>query len=411
MTGTFACPECGVEVTLRGATPGREVQCARCSTWVEVPYLPRAGVWTRPRFRRRRPSWALPLAWAAVGLLAAIVAVVAAGRFAASRSRAARESTLAEILAAADAAEVAGRADRALSEVEAALALLRSGGEAARDRDRVVELARRRDALSVREAEARIAGSAAMEPAAAVGDLLSLQARARQDRALDPLVSTVLRALEAARRRQVGADLAAARRARDEGRHPDALALGDRALTVADRLDPDAGRSAVAEAEEVLGPIVGRVGVIVAQLPGQFTLGTAESYDATPGAAVADALRRRGYAPRPARGPSRPLWDRLAPYRLTFQMAETQGGLYLQSQNRVSEVTAALALKRGREGVWSSRVTGRTQVPLPDLPAYLGTRLATAPRREPVIERRLYQSARAAAVDAVNLQLLGLPAP
>src|SRR4051794_38328163 len=101
MTGSFACPECGDEVEVHGATPGREVQCARCATWVEVPYLPRRGVWTRPRFRRRRPPWMIRAAWAAVAVLAVIVAVVAGTTVAASRGRAARDATVDGLVAAA----------------------------------------------------------------------------------------------------------------------------------------------------------------------------------------------------------------------------------------------------------------------------------------------------------------------
>ena len=127
MSETFACPECGGEVELLGAAPGREVQCAHCASWLEVPYLPRGGVWTRARFRRSHAAWVIPAAWAGVAVLALLVAVVAWSKVSTSRSHAARDATLESLLASADAAEKARRPDRALSEIEAALALLRHG--------------------------------------------------------------------------------------------------------------------------------------------------------------------------------------------------------------------------------------------------------------------------------------------
>ena len=407
MAGTFACPECGAEVTLQGASSAREVRCAECSTWVEVPYLPREGVWTRAKFRKARPSWMIAAGWAGVALLAVVVAIVGAGKYVDSRVRGARDASVAEILKAADDAETAGHPGRALSEVEAALKLLRDGGDARR----VTALRDRRDALSVREAEARVAGSRTVGPSEAVGDLLSLQARARTDRALDPIAASIRLAIDAARARGMADDLAAARSAADAGRTADALARVDRALVAADKLDAGAIRSATAEAESIAGPILGRVGVIVEQGPGTFTLGSVASYDAALGPRIADVLRRRGYAPRPVSGPARPLWDRHAPYRLRFAVTEVQEGLYLQSKSRLSEVSAALTMVKGRETTWGDRSSTRTQVPLPDLPAYLAGRLAVSDRREPETERRLYEDARVRLVDVVVTRLGAIPAP
>ena len=409
MTGTFACPECGDEVTLQGATPGREVQCAQCGTWVEVPYLPRDGVWTRPRFRKSRPAWVIPLAWAGVGLLAVVVAVMAGGKYVASRGVAAREASLAEFLRAADAAERSGLPGHAISEVEAALALI--GPAEPTGSRRLAALRRRRDALSVREAEARMAASSGLDPLAAVGALLSIQARARGDRALDPLAATIRLALDEARRRQVAADLASARRSGDSGRPFEVLAMADRALTVADKLgtaDLDAARS---EAEGLVAPIVGRIGVIVEARPGQFTLGSISAYDVAIGARLVDALRRQGYVPKPGKGPTRAFWDRHALYRLSYQVVETQDARYLQSPNRLSEITASLMLTKGRETPWQDRMTGRTQVPLPALPAYLAGRIAIAERRDPETERRLYDSARSQLLEQVDLKTRGIPTP
>ena len=57
MDGSFACPECGSDVEVRGLAPGRQVRCGFCHRLLEVPYLPRAAgpSWKRRRFAR--PKW------------------------------------------------------------------------------------------------------------------------------------------------------------------------------------------------------------------------------------------------------------------------------------------------------------------------------------------------------------------
>jgi hypothetical protein len=349
----------------------------------------------------------IPLAWSSVALLATVVAILVGSRVVSSRGRAARDVTLAEILGSAELAEKSGRTSRALSEVEAALALLRASES--EESDRISELTRRRDRLSVREAEERLAASTGLEPVAAVGDLLTLQARARQDRALGSMTSTISAAIEAARRRQAAADLDAARRALAEGRPFDALSLGERSLVVADKLGTEASKAAVADADALMAPILGRIGVIVVQSPGQYTLGSAEAYETSLGPIIGEGLRRQGFAPRPPRGPARLLWDRHAAYRFNFQIAEVQDALYLQSKSRVSAITASLTLSSDGATKWSARVTGKTQVPLPDLPAYVGSRLAVSDHREPEAERRLYENARTSMLDLVGFNLKGIP--
>ena len=407
MTGSFACPECGEEVALKGATPGREVQCSRCATWVEVPYLPRDGVWTRPKFRKARPAWVVPLAWACVGLLALVVAIVGGSKYVESKSRTSREATLDEILRTVDQAEKGGRADRALSEIEAALAFVRQGDPI--ESTRLAELQHRRDLLSFREAEIRIAASSRLEPIAAVGDLLTLQARAGTDRALDSLTSTILESLDAARRRLITTSFVNTQRARDENRPFDALRLGEQALAVAEKLDASAQRSAFTEAELILTPIVAKIGVILVQSPGRFTLGSTQTYETALGPILADKLRKQGYAPRPTRGPARVLWDGHAPYRVEFQIVETQGSLYLESKSRVSDITASISLARGQDILWETRLIGRTLVPLPDLAAYVGSRLAVSDRRNPEAERLLYENARGSLIEQAAARLSGLP--
>ncbi len=408
MTETFACPECGDEVTLQGATPGREVQCTRCATWVEVPYFPRAGVWTRARFRESRYKWLVPLAWSGVGLLALLITILAVSKYVSSQNRAARESALNEFVRAADTAEKSGQNGTALVEIESALAYLKKCD--APDRDQVAELKARRDRLSLREAEARLEAAAKLEPAAAVGDLLLLQQRARTDRALVGIAPAISDALDSARRKQVNGEIAGARKAAEEKRPLDAIALFESALTIADKLDPQTFRATMAEAESILGPILGLRGVIITQQSGQFTFGSSESYSNQALPYLIDGLRQQGYMPRPSKGPAAVLWDRFAGQRLEYQPSEAFGVLYLQSQNRISNVNVRINFKRGGATVWHTNLSLRTQVPLPDRSAFVGSRLAVADRRSSEAEKILYDDAFASFLAQITPALKGVPA-
>src|SRR3954470_18197601 len=87
MGGTFACPECGNPVELKGLAPGREVRCGWCRTRVEVPFLPRAAGRRRSSSgRRRAPRWAR-WAWPVVGLAAILLVAAGTGRMFLRRTR------------------------------------------------------------------------------------------------------------------------------------------------------------------------------------------------------------------------------------------------------------------------------------------------------------------------------------
>ena len=246
---------------------------------------------------------------------------------------------------------------------------------------------------------------------AAVGDLLSLQARARTDRALDGQTTLILKAIAVARGRQVEADLASARKSAGEGRPFEALTIGERALLVADKLEGPAGRAAIARAETILGPIVARFGAVIVQRPGLYSLGSADAYDKAVGPTLDDTIRRQGYAPRPTQGPSRFVWDRHAPYRLEYQVTETRGGFYLASKNHTSEITMSLTLTKADRTLWQTRVLGRTQIPLPNLAAYVGSRMAVSAHQSSESERLLYENARSVTLEQVGPRVRSLPGP
>ena len=178
MAGVFACPECGQELGVEGVSPGREVQCEACSTWVEVPFLPRNLAMRRTR-RPGRSPWASTGLRAAVGFVVVALLGLVASRVIGGRVRSDRERVLAELVASAERAESSSQYDVALREVEAALAHARTFER--EGSGRLGELAGRRDRTSLLEAKARLAAVDALDPDHAVGESLTLAKRAGCD--------------------------------------------------------------------------------------------------------------------------------------------------------------------------------------------------------------------------------------
>src|SRR4051794_22333962 len=79
MDGSYACPECGSSVEVRGLAPGRQVRCGFCQRLLEIPYLPRVPVAPWKRRRYGRPKW-VPWAWSALAVVAAVVLIAISGR-------------------------------------------------------------------------------------------------------------------------------------------------------------------------------------------------------------------------------------------------------------------------------------------------------------------------------------------
>ena len=180
MSGVFACPECGQELDVEGYSPGREVQCEECLTWVEVPFLRRNSGWKDGRRSTRRSPWLESktlrgaIVFAAVALLG-----LAATQMIGGRVRSDKEQVLAELLRSTDEAEASKRFDVALREIEGALAQARSIDP--KGSERLVELKCRRDRLSLQEAEARLDEVETLDPDHAVGESLTIAERARHD--------------------------------------------------------------------------------------------------------------------------------------------------------------------------------------------------------------------------------------
>ena len=150
MDGSFACPECGSEVEVRGLSPGRQVRCGFCHRLLEVPYLPRAAGAPGNGGGSQRPKW---VAWAWVALSVLLVVVLAGGavQFLRRQYDSIQDRSIKELLDSSRRHEADGRLGEALVDLDAGLDLAeKAGGQV--DEAAESEQARRPD-LARRDAE------------------------------------------------------------------------------------------------------------------------------------------------------------------------------------------------------------------------------------------------------------------
>jgi hypothetical protein len=407
MAGVFACPECGQELAVEGFSPGREILCDGCSTWVEVPYLPRAGGSRPARRGSPRSAWDSPLLKGAI--LFAVVAMggLFATKLIGGRVRSSQEKVLTELVASAQEAETAHHYDVASREIESALAQARLMG--LEHSPRLEELEEHRDRIAIREVEFRLANLDSLDIDQAVGEALTLSEKAGKNPALDSLVTSIEAKLAALRLLQANRDLATARQALDQGREADAFTAAARLHDRAGDLSrTDASRFA-GEARTILETAVGRKGVALPAVVGRFVAGSADTYTKILDRPRAEILRVRGFLPQPRTSPWASLWEEKAPFHATVEVIETQEQFYLQSKNRTTQVDGTFELYRGDRLVWKNRIIARTREPLPDLPAILGGHLGTADKRNPETERRLHDDAMKQFVDLANRNFRAIP--
>src|SRR4051794_17461453 len=247
MGGSFACPECGNALKLKGLTPGRQIRCGWCRTWVEVPFLPRAIPRGRFAFTRKRtPRWAV-WAWVGLGTTTALLLLAGASRYLHTQSRQVHELALSRLSDEATLEERAGRDGAALAAIEAAL--IEAAKIEPRDDARLEQLRSWRARIARREIETRLAQIADLPPEPAVGACLTLLARARKDPSLGSLEEAVEEQLERARERWVAADLVAARQALDAGDPVRVLERCERLSQTSSTLTSEARHRARAEAD------------------------------------------------------------------------------------------------------------------------------------------------------------------
>ena len=414
MDGVFACPDCGSEIRLKGLSPGRRVHCEWCEALVEVPYIPRAEQITRKRSgraSRRRKRWP---AWANVGvtILTAAIALALLGRVFRGRWVSAQCEALSRLVESSRQAEEAGRLDKALAEIEAAVALGRNLTPPPPDFEKLMS---HRANVSRREAEARLEQLAAFQPRddsdprLSLGQALTLRARAEKDAALAGMQDPIERTLEQLRLRWTAADCAAVKTALGACHPEQAMSRCVRMHATAAGLADPARKPIQAEARDLAERIIAQHGVIVEPATGTFTLGTSKSYSAMLSPLLVSALIKRRYLPRTAATPWDDLWPSRAPFRVTLVITENQDDTYLTTTNRVTRLDSKLSLMSGRRTIWSEAPNARTEVPLPGLPAMQASRLASSDHRSADFEELLYKNARDNLMGRLGINLQTLP--
>ena len=426
MAGGFACPECGQAISPRGLTPGREVICPGCATLVEVPYLPRATEPPRradnpsgPPLRRggrsrgwrsrmspgarRRLGWGLAVG--AVGLVA-LTTWWAVGSIGA-RARSERERVLNELIAASDDATAAGNPGAAFREIEAAVVAARKLDPAGSTRlDSLID---RRNRAARDEVAARLDALGRLGPDARAGEAQILSARARRDPALAALADRIDAATEAALTTQAEADRDHARQSLAAGKGVEAFEMAVRAHGRADRLASRTDATRIGgEARAIIVEAIELCGATVADPPAA----SAERKDSAASFARSlwtEALTGRGYLLAPAGSPWGKVWADHAPYQVSARVTEAHEGLYLQSQNRPTQIDGWFSVTVRGQPSWQTRIYAQTRAPIPDLAAFVASRLATADHRDAEIERRLADDARTAFQLQASRNFRGIP--
>ncbi len=126
MDGSFACPECGYKVEVRGLAPGRQVRCGFCHRLLEVPYLPRAADASWKRQRYARPKW-VPWAWIALAAVSALILLTGAVQFLKRQYDSIQDRSISQLFDSARRHEADGRLGEALIDLDTALELAQGG--------------------------------------------------------------------------------------------------------------------------------------------------------------------------------------------------------------------------------------------------------------------------------------------
>jgi hypothetical protein len=401
MIAAFACPECGSEVGADSSQAGRRVRCAGCGTIVEIPFLARSSS------ARHRPQGSSPaLKIAGAGLAVAILMVIAAVLVAKARGRANRERDMAEAVHRSKQAEMDGRFDEALLAVESALKIAKTLDPSTRK-----PLKERRNLLAIRQTEASLASIPDLpDPVQA---LRAIQASIDRDPARESLRDRVMEALAAALLARARSDLVQANSAMASA-HPEmAMELCERVAKTAEEVGRDRADDLRSLAQGIARKVLSRYGVVFVPVSGEFLQGpsSARLHATTLQAIIAPALKRKGFLPRPEKSAFLKDWDEVSPYRIEIEIIERQDGSFFQSALHTTRLTSHVALLKGPKYVWQSRPQGLTRVPPPDMSAFEMSHISISKERDPALEKRLYNDARAVLSDNVATSLRSLPSP
>jgi hypothetical protein len=406
MDGSFACPECGSDVQMRGLAPGRQVRCEFCHRLLEVPYLPRAADASWKRRRYARPKW---VAWAWVGLFVLLVVVLGAGamKFLRRQYDSIQDRSINRLLESSRSLESEGRLGEALIDLDAALKLALGAGPAwtkrlEHDQARRPDLARR-DALGILTALNRNQSGPFR-----LGEWLTLIERANRDPDLATLVTNIDESFLASVTAQVSRELDQARQQRGSGNLIASMNACDRAGALLGHLAKNTQPAFRHEAEAIVTELLKTAGITVDVPQGRFVYGS-NTYVSEMLPILDQALEAKGYLPRRESSLWRELW-RHSFYRMRLAIQEIQEGKYPSSQNRLTLILAEVTLTSGDKQIWQRTARARSTTPLPHLPANVARQIAVSPERSDEFERLLHKNARDQIVQKFRTALADLPA-
>ena len=406
MNGSFACPECGGIVELRGKAPGRQVRCVFCQQLLEIPYLPRVPGSSGKRRRSAWPRWVV-WAWSAVGLGLAVILVWGSLRVWRNHYQSVQKSSIRRLIASSEAHERAGHLNEALIELDTVLELAQNAGEPYRTTWE--EQRKRRPDLARRDVEESLASLVRHDTSSlAIGEWLNLIARSEHDPDLEPLEPRIAHQFQSMVGKHVDAELASARRSFDSGKVIVSLQTCDRIAKLFRHLDAEGQQTRRRATEDLVTHLLESHGVVVEPTHGEFVFGSESSYTSKLEPVLVNGLEAKGYLPYRAGSPWAGLWKK-ARYRLQFHVSEQQEGSYLSSQSRLTLIRVHMTLTAHGAQKWQTFPGARSRVPIPNLPAYLSGRLAVQSDRSEEVERLLYKDALGQVDEKVGLALTNLP--
>jgi hypothetical protein len=406
MDGAFACPECGSSVEVGGLAPGRHVRCGFCDRLLEVPFLPRAvdASWKRRRFARHK--W-LGWAWVALAVAFALVVAIGAFQWITRQYQSAQQRSINRLLDSARDHESVGRLDQALLDLDTALEIAQKAGP--RYTTQLGEWRKKRAEVAVRDAQNAL-DLLGRTPADSfvLGNWLNLVARAEHDPDLSSLRTTIDQTLQGRLDRQTDFELAATRTAFDAGRAVAAMTHCDKLAGLFDHITVARQAAIRKSAEELVIQIVSLHGVKIDPPRGTFLAGP-QSYTTDLVPVLVKGLEAKEFVPYKESSPWRHQWTH-ALYRLKIDVTETRAGTYLSSGNRLSRIEVRLTLAAADKSLplFQTMPSARSRVPLPKLPVYLSSRVASADQSAE-IEKLLYDDARGQIDERLAYQLQNMP--
>lgn len=394
MDGSFACPECGSTIEVRGLTPGRQTRCEFCNRLVEIPFIPRIAdpSWHRFRFRRSRR---FVLGWTAVAVTVAALVVGGGARLMSHRSRAARLETITRLTQSATRQSATGADGPALIDLDAAIELAGSMDQIDSCLD-LATLRRTRQETARRDAE-KILGDLTRRddfPQSA-GAWLSLRARIGRDSDLAAIQRKAETAFQAQVNKSLESESRIATTSLESHKYESSLESCLRLDRMLKYLPPDVRERWRNRLESIVAALVQVAGVVVTESHGELLEGSRHpTYTPELMRTASKALRDQGYLPPPREVPWRSLWSH-APYRLNLEVVERREGNYHATQNRLARIEVHLTLSTRNFPIWSATSVARSRVPLVEVPSSISKRLAISRERINEFEDLLYTDAEA----------------